>query len=74
MVKDKKKIWYAHIIKAPKEPAYIFIPGMKDKISKCFLFAGKTPLKFKQQPEGTFVYLDGIQLDPLDTIIEIQLK
>jgi alpha-L-fucosidase len=74
VVTAKEKIWYAHIIKAPKVPAYIFIPGMKDKISKCFLFAGKTPLKFKQQPEGTFVYLDGVQLDAVDTIIEIQLK
>jgi alpha-L-fucosidase len=74
MVTAKEKTRYIHIIRTLKDPAYIFIQGMKDKIAKCFLFAGKVPLKFKQLPEGVFVYLNGVQQDAVDTIIEIQLK
>ncbi len=74
VVTAKGKTWYAHIIRAPKQPGYIFFPEMKQKVLKCFLMDGKTPLKFKQQPEGLFVYLDGVQLDAIDTIIELQLQ
>mgnify|MGYP003615970875 FL=1 len=35
---------------------------------------GKKELKFKQQPEGTFVYLNGVKFDAIDTIIEIQIQ
>lgn len=70
--KDKK--WYAHIIKTPKQASYIFIPEVKNKIKKCNLFNSQKELKFKQQPEGVFVYLDGVQLDAIDTILEIQFN
>lgn len=72
VVTAKGKIWYAHIIKTPKEASYIFIPEVKNKIEKCTLFNSKKTLKFEQQPEGVFVYLDGVQLDTIDTIIELQ--
>jgi alpha-L-fucosidase len=65
------KTWYAHIFKAPAEPAYIFIPSVKNKIIKCSLFNGKMPLKYKQLPEGVFIYLDGVKLDEIDTIIQL---
>jgi alpha-L-fucosidase len=68
------KTWYAHIIKTPKQSSYIFIPEIKEKVITCSLFNGKAPLKFKQQPEGVFVYLDGSELDPIDTIIKLQLQ
>jgi alpha-L-fucosidase len=74
VVTAKDKIWYAHIIKTPKQASYIFIPEVKNKVAKCILFNSKKTLKFKQQPEGVFVYLDGLQLDAIDTIIEIQLQ
>lgn len=74
VVTAKDKIWYAHIIKTPKQPSYIFIPEVKNKVAKCILFNSKKTLKFKQQPEGVFVYLDGLQLDAVDTIIELQLQ
>jgi len=70
----KDKTWFAHIINTPKENAYIFIPEMKQKIKKCYLIDSKRELKFKQQSEGTFVYLDGIKLDSIDTIIEMQIQ
>lgn len=74
VVTAKEKKWYAHIIKKPKQADYIFIPKMKNKIVKCILLNQTTEVKFKQQPEGTFIYLDGITLDALDTIIELQYK
>jgi alpha-L-fucosidase len=74
VVTAKEKTWYAHIIRTPKQAGYILFPEMKQKVLKCFLYNGKTPLKFKQQPEGVFVYLDGVQLDAIDTIIELQLQ
>lgn len=74
VITAKNKIWYAHIIKTPKEPSYILIPELKNKIKKCNLLNSKNALKFKIKPEGTYVYLEGIILDPIDTIIELQLK
>src|SRR6187431_1455444 len=57
VVTAKEKTWYAHILKTPKQPGYIFFPEMKQKVAKCFLVNGKTALKFKQLAEGLFVYL-----------------
>lgn len=74
VVTAKDKIWYAHIIKTPKDSSYIFIPEMKNKIKKCNLLNNKKALKFKQQSGGVFVYLIGVQLDAIDTIIELQLE
>ena len=71
VVTAKDKIWYAHIIKKPKQESYIFIPDVKNKIKKCHVFNTKTELKFKQQPEGVFVYLGNTQIDAVDTILEI---
>jgi len=38
------------------------------------LFNGQKELKFKQQAEGTFIYIDGVILDDIDTIIQVDLK
>jgi alpha-L-fucosidase len=65
---------YVHILDKPENPGFIFIPELKADIGKAFLFKGKKEVKFKQQPEGTFIYLDGIQLDDTDTIIQMELK
>ncbi|KAF2330613.1 alpha-L-fucosidase [Flavobacterium daemonense] len=70
----KDKIWFAHIINTPKQSGYIFIPEMKQKLKKCYLMDGKKELKFKQQQEGTFVYMDGVKIDPIDTIIEMEIQ
>ncbi|MNS87842.1 hypothetical protein D3C72_1217970 [compost metagenome] len=70
----KDKTWFAHIINTPRQTGYIFIPDMKQKIKKCYLMDSKKELKFKQQSEGTFVYLDGVKIDSIDTIIEMQMQ
>ena len=74
VITANQKTWYAHILQTPKQQGYIFIPEMKQKVLKCMLFNTKTALKFKQQPEGVFVYLDGVSLDTIDTIITLQLQ
>jgi len=71
VVTAKDKTWYAHIINKPKQESYIFIPDVKNKIKSCTVFNAKTELKFKQQPEGVFVYLGNTQIDAVDTILEI---
>lgn len=71
VVTQKGNVLYAHILNGLKE-AYIFIPGIKQNISKANLFGNTAELKFKQQPEGVFVYLPNITLDNIDTIIQLQ--
>jgi alpha-L-fucosidase len=71
VVTQKGDILYAHILNGLKEQ-YVFIPDVKQKISKANLFGNTAELKFKQQPEGVFVYLPGVSLDSIDTIIQLQ--
>lgn len=70
---QKDKTVYMHILQK-QEGDYIFIPELKQKIKKATSFDGKTVIKFKQQPEGTFIYLSGISWDTIDTILELQLQ
>ena len=67
----KDKTIFAHILKRPSG-TYIFIPGVQQKVKDVVLFSDKKTLKFKQQPEGIFVYTDGITWDDIDTIIQVR--
>jgi alpha-L-fucosidase len=71
VVTEKGKVLYAHILNGLQSD-YVFIPAVKTRISKANLFGSNTSLKFKQQPEGVFVYLPNISLDSIDTIIQLQ--
>jgi alpha-L-fucosidase len=70
VVTSKANTLYAHILNTPEQD-YIFIPTLKQKIVKAALMANGTALKFKQQPEGVFVYVKGIETDPYDTIVKL---
>ena len=70
----KGNMVYMHILNKPENPAYVFIPEFTKKISKALLLNGNKEIKFKQQAEGTFIYLDGIVLDDIDTIIQLDVK
>ncbi len=70
---QKGKTVFMHMLQK-QEGDYIFIPELKQKIKKATSFDGKTEIKFKQQPEGTFIYLNGISWDNVDTILELQLQ
>jgi alpha-L-fucosidase len=71
VVTQKGNVLYIHVLNGLKQP-YIFIPEIKWKISKASVFGSSAEVKFKQQPEGVFVYLDNIILDNIDTIIQLQ--
>ena len=73
VVTAKEKTFYAHILKSPEE-GYIFIPDLKEKISEVVLFDNRAKLRYKQQPEGLFIYLDSLPLNAVDTIIELKKK
>jgi alpha-L-fucosidase len=73
VVTVKGKTMYAHVTN-PQGSAYIFIPNIKETVTKAALLANGTDVKFKQQPEGLFIYTSGLTMDPVDTIIEITVK
>jgi alpha-L-fucosidase len=70
VVTAKENTLYAHILTSPSED-YILIPTMRKKVTKVTALGNGNTLKFKQQPEGVFVYLNGIETDPYDTIIKL---
>jgi alpha-L-fucosidase len=73
VVTAKDKLLSAHILKRPSQ-SYIFIPSPQQKIISATLFTGNKNLKFKQEPEGVFVYTDGIAWDDTDTIIQLRIQ
>ena len=70
VVTSKVNTLYAHVLTMPAQD-YIFIPSLKQKIVKVSVLANGNSLKFRQQPEGVFVYIKGIETDPYDTIIKL---
>jgi alpha-L-fucosidase len=71
VVTVKDKLIFVHLLKRTGSN-YIFVPGVQQKITSAVLLNDKRTLKFKQQPEGVFIYTDGITLDDIDTIIQLQ--
>ncbi|MDB5007985.1 MAG: alpha-L-fucosidase [Mucilaginibacter sp.] len=70
VVTYKNKTLYAHVLNMPQQP-YIFLPGVKGKVTRVKLFSDGSNIKYKQQPEGIFIYADNINAVAVDTIIEI---
>jgi alpha-L-fucosidase len=50
---------------------FVFIPKYNEKVTTASLFAKGLSVKFKQVPEGLFIYLEGVKLDDIDTIIQL---
>ncbi len=73
VVTSKNKFLFAHILKRPSQ-SYVFIPISQQKINAVTSFSTNRNLKFKQEPEGVFVYVDGTAWDDNDTIIQLQLQ
>jgi alpha-L-fucosidase len=69
--KDKKL--FVHVLETPQQP-YVFIPELKEKITTASVFPNGIITKFKQIPEGTFLYLNGGETDNIDTIIELNIQ
>lgn len=72
-VTAKEKKLYVHILRTPSEN-FLLLPRITQKVSAMQLFPAGQTLKWKQQPEGIFIYLDGIAINNVDEIIEVTLK
>ena len=73
VVTGKEKTLYVHILK-PVKDKYIFLPELKEKIVKAVRLRGGGNVKFTQQKEGVFIYLDGVEQDEVDTIVKLAVK
>lgn len=69
---EDKKL-FVHVLETPQQP-YVFIPELKEKIITASVFPNGIKIKFKQLPEGTFLYLNGGNTDNIDTIIELNIQ
>ena len=75
VVTAKNKEYFVHILnKNNLQQSYLFIPTVKEKVHAVVLMKNKSELKFKQQTEGLFIYLENVQLDDVDTILHITLQ
>lgn len=75
VVTGKDKQLYVHILRPGKlNGSYVFVPGVKANVSSALAFNNKSALKFKQVPEGIFVYLDGVAMDKIDTILQLNTQ
>ena len=74
VVTATNKKTFVHIIEKPMQQTYIFMPGFKNKIISASLRSDKKSIQFKQIPEGVFIYLNGVEMDDIDTIIELKMK
>jgi len=50
----KGKFLYMDILQKPERNVYIFVPEIKDKIVKTFLFSDNKEIKISQQADVTF--------------------
>ena len=63
---------FLHILRPTGNP-FIFLPGFTEKITGIQCLNNGKAVQYKTQKEGSFIYLDGIIMDPVDTILKLQL-
>jgi alpha-L-fucosidase len=68
---QKSKTIYVHILDKKDNNSFVFIPQLSEKINSANLLNSNTMVKFKQVAEGVFIYLEGLQLNDIDTIIQL---
>ncbi len=73
VVTAKDHILYAHII-GKIAGASIVLPGLKQKVVTAALMKDGHKLKFRQRTDQTTIYLDGVTIDDIDTVIELKIK
>ncbi len=71
VVTAKNKTAYIHILRKPQQ-SFISIEGIIGKVLNCQLMVRNQPVKFKQNKTGVTINMEGISLDDIDTIIQIQ--
>lgn len=73
VITGKEKLLFVHMLKHIKNN-YLFVPDLQQKIIKASVFNSGANVKFSQQKEGLFIYLDGVQQDDVDTILQLTVK
>lgn len=73
VVTSGDKTLYAHIINKIAG-ASIALPGLKQEVATASLMKDGRKLKFRQTTDQTIIYLDGVTMDDIDTIIELKVK
>jgi alpha-L-fucosidase len=71
VVTGNEKNKFVHILEKKDNNNFVFIPKYTEKVTKVTLYGKGTAVNFKQLPEGLFIYLDGIKLEEIDTIIQL---
>jgi len=72
IVTSKNKTIYVHLLKKINND-YIFLPGLENNIRTASLFGSKQDIRFKQVPEGLFIYLNNMIQDDIDTVIRLEV-
>ncbi len=72
VVTGKGKTYYVHVLKRNGLP-YIFVPQLKEKVITASLMKDGSSVRFKQEPEGLFIYLDNNAAKEMDTIVQLNL-
>jgi len=72
VVTAKNKTFYVHILKDSSQP--ILITGIPGKVKSCQLMGTDKKVKYKQDKNDVTLNLDGIKLNDVDTIVEIETK
>lgn len=72
VVTQKDKKLFVHLLN-PSVAAVFFLPGLKEKIASAVIYKSNNKIRFKQQAEGLFLYVNGITLDDTDTIVELTI-
>jgi alpha-L-fucosidase len=67
----KDKTLFVHLINSVQEGP-IFIPGIQQKVIKATLMGTNKNIRFRQQPEGIFLYPHNLDQDGIDTIIQLE--
>ncbi len=73
VVTAKGKILFVHLLKKVNND-FIFLPAVKKTIRHATVFGSDKAVKFKQYPEGLFIYLNEISQDDIDTIIRLETQ
>lgn len=75
VVTAKDNHYFIHILYKDKlQEPYIFLPGVTQKISAAQTYTDQQALKFIQQKEGVFVYINRQKLNEVDNIIQLTLQ
>jgi len=64
---------YLHVLQVP-ENGVLFIPDITARLLAVEDFDHHQPLRFKQQAEGIFIYLDPSHINPIDEILILKFS